>query len=377
MVAGCGQAYAGRMVALRNSGRRPRSATGREPWAARPGSPLRGALWMVAAAACFSVMITLVRHLTAGQHVFEIVFFRNFFGLLVMLPWLLRHGGSVLGTRRLGLHLLRASFGLSAMSLWFWVLSVLPLAEATALSFTAPIFATLLAVPFLGEPLSRRRVLAIFGAFLGALVILRPGARVLDPAALVALLTALVWGASTVLVKLLGRTEAPAAIVTWMVLLLTPLSGLLALPVWRTPEPAEWLFFVLLGLVGSSGHYCMSRALNSADAGHVLPFDYLRLPFVALLAWLVYRQPLDLWTGVGAALIAASSIWGTRARGRGGGRGRVAASGRSGVAAASVPVLGQPAADPVMRRYGSVILLLFALSAIAMAAAGYIFWILP
>ncbi len=308
------------MVARGNSrrGLQPTAANAPARWLAGPSGPVRGALWMVAAAACFSVMITLVRYLAARQHVFEIVFFRNFFGLLVMLPWLLRHGGSVLRSRRPGLHLLRAGFGLSAMSLWFWVLSTLPLAEATALSFTAPIFATLLAVPFLGEPLSRRRLLAVFGAFLGALVILRPGARVLDPAAPVALLTALIWGASTVLVKLLGRTEAPAVIVTWMVLLLTPLSGMLALPVWRTPEAPELLFFLLLGLVGSSGHYCMSRALNAADAGRVLPFDYMRLPFVALLGWLVFGQSLDLWTGLGAALIAASGIWGARARGGGG-----------------------------------------------------------
>ena len=309
-------AYGAGMVARRGSRRRKRS-TARRGSAGRlaaPGASLRGALWMVAAAAAFSVMITLVRHLSTRQPVFEIVFFRNFFGLLVMLPWVLRHRGEVLRTRRPGLHFLRAALGLLAMSLWFWTLSVLPLAEATALSFTAPIFATLLAVPFLGETLSRRRLAAIAGAFLGALVILRPGARVLDPAALVALATALVWGASTVLVKLLGRTEAPAAIVTWMVLLLTPLSGLLALPVWRTPDAGELLAFLALGLVGSTGHYCMSRALASTDAGRILPFDYLRLPFVALLGWLVYAQPLDLWTWIGAGVIAGCSIWGARDR---------------------------------------------------------------
>ncbi len=318
MVAGDGAAYGALMVARGSSRRRMRSRAGRRPTREAAGASLRGAAWMVAAAAAFSVMITLVRHLSTRQPVFEIVFFRNFFGLLVMLPWLLRRGGEVLRTGRFGLHLLRAGLGLAAMSLWFWTLSVLPLAEATALSFTAPIFATLLAVPILGERLSGRRFAAIAGAFLGALVILRPGARVLDPAALVALATALVWGASTVLVKLLGRTEAPAAIVTWMVLLLTPLSGLLALPVWRTPDGGELLAFVALGVVGSAGHYCMSRALIAADAGRVLPFDYLRLPFVALLGWLLYAQPLDLWTWLGAALIAASSIWGARGRGGGG-----------------------------------------------------------
>ncbi len=283
MVGGGNAAYAAAMVASRDFRKGVRGTIGPAGAAVSAAGSWRGALWMVAAAAAFSVMITLVRHLSVSQPVLEIVFFRNLFGLLAMSPWLLRHGGGMLRTGRFGLHLLRAGLGLLAMSLWFWTLSVLPLAEATALSFTAPIFATLLAVPFLGETLSRRRLLAISGAFLGALVILRPGARVLDPAALVALVTALVWGASTVLVKLLGRTETPAAIVTWMVLLLTPLSGFLAIPVWRTPGTGELLAFLLLGLVGSAGHYCMSRALATADAGRVLPFDYLRLPFVAML----------------------------------------------------------------------------------------------
>lgn len=269
---------------------------------------LRGALWMIAAATCFSVMITLVRLASRTLPVSEIAFFRNLFGLLVMVPWLVREGRRALATRRPWLHLLRGALALAAMLCWFYTLSVMPLAEATAFSFTAPVFATLLAVPVLGERLVPARIAAVALAFVGALVILRPGLRGLQPAALVALFTAVVWGTSTIVVKILARTESAAAIVTWMVLFTTPASLLLALPAWRTPGPDELLVLALLGAAGSAGHYCMSRALRLADAGFVAPFDYLRLPLVALFAWLVFGQRPDAWTWAGAALIAAGGI---------------------------------------------------------------------
>lgn len=279
---------------------------------------LRGALWMIAAAASFSLMITLVRLASRSLPVTEIAFFRNLFGLLVMVPWLLREGRRALATRRPWLHLLRGVLALTAMLCWFYTLSVLPLAEATAFSFTAPVFATLLAVPVLGERLVPARIAAVGLAFLGALVILRPGARALDPAALVALFTAVVWGTATIVVKILARTESSAAIVTWMVLFTTPVSLLVALPAWRTPTSGELFVLALLGAAGSAGHYCMSRALRLADAGFVAPFDYLRLPFVALLAWLLFGQRPDAWTWAGAALIAAGGILVARGGSRGG-----------------------------------------------------------
>ncbi len=281
---------------------------------------LQAALWMTAAALAFAAMILLVRILTQRLHVFEVVFFRNLFGLAVMLPWLWRRGRTALATRRFPLHLLRAGLGLLAMVLWFWSLALLPLAEATALSFTAPVIASLLAMPLLGEPFSRHRILALVAAFAGALLILRPGVQVVDPAALLALSTAVVWGASTVLVKMLGRSEDSASIVTWMVLLLSPLSLGLALPFWRTPEPWELGLLLLLGAFGSFGHFGLSQALKRADAGFVAPFDYLRLPFVAWLAWLFLGETVELWTWLGAACIAAAGAYVVRGESAAAGR---------------------------------------------------------
>lgn len=272
-------------------------------------APVRGALWMCGAASAFAAMITLVRHLTDVFDPLEVVFFRNLFGLLAMLPWLTHQGFGSLRTARLGLHILRAAIGMAAMVLWFTTLSLMPLAEATALSFTAPIFTSVLAVLVLGEVMRVRRWTATAIGFLGALIILRPGTEALDPVAVLAVVTAATWAASTILVKMMARTESTGAIVTYLTLFLTPLSLVPALFVWQTPTLGELGWFALLGAAGSAGHVCMARALATADATLVIPFDYLRLPLVALLAYLIYGEVPSVWIWCGGGLIAASSIY--------------------------------------------------------------------
>lgn len=292
------------MVAMLHSV--PRAGAG--AFARLPAS-LRGALWMCAAATAFAVMVTLVRHLTDGLHPLQVVFFRTAFGLLAMTPWLLRQGIGVLRTRRLRLHLLRAAIGIFAMVGWFTTLSLMPLAEATALSFTAPIFTSVLAVLILGEVMRLRRWTATMVGFLGALLIVRPGFAAVDPAALLAIGTAAIWATSTILIKVMSRTESAGAITTYMVLLTTPMTLLAALFVWQNPTLAQLGWAALLGAAGSVGHICMSRALASADASVVAPFDYLRLPIVALIAFLAFGEVPGVWVWIGGGVIAASSIY--------------------------------------------------------------------
>ena len=215
----------------------------------------------------------------------------------------------MLRTERLGLHILRAAIGIVAMVCWFTTLSLLPLAQATALSFTAPIFTSILAVLLLGEVMRARRWTATAIGFAGTLIILRPGFALPEPAALLAIVTALVWAGSTVLVKVMARTESAGAIVTYLALFSTPFALAAALFVWQTPTLAEIGLGALLGAAGSAGHLCMTRALASADAGAVMPFDYLRLPVVAVIAYLAFGEVPDLWVWVGGAVIAASGLY--------------------------------------------------------------------
>jgi drug/metabolite transporter (DMT)-like permease len=272
-------------------------------------APVRAALWMAAASAAFATMIILIRHLSATFDPLQVVFFRNVFGLIAMLPWLAGHGLGALRTQRLGLHALRATIGIVSMICWFTALSLMPLAQATALSFTAPIFASVLAVLFLGEVMRLRRWSATAVGLLGTLIIVRPDDSSIEPAALLALASAVLGAVSPIFVKVMSRTESTGAIVTYMVLFTTPLSLVPALLVWQTPSLAQTGFAALLGLAGTLGHVCMTRALASADATVVVPFDYLRLPAVALIAYLAFAEVPAIWTWIGGAIIAASSLY--------------------------------------------------------------------
>jgi drug/metabolite transporter (DMT)-like permease len=264
---------------------------------------------MTAAAFCFSIMNIAIRIVSGELDPLQIAFFRNLFALAFMLPWLARAGLAGLATRRLGTHLWRAAMGMLAMVCWFYSIALLPLAEAVALNFTVPLFATAGAALFLGEIVRARRWSATLVGFLGVLVILRPGFTELSPAMALPVLAAAFMALATLIVKSLSRSDSPAAIVLYMNLILTPLSLVPALFVWRWPSWAALALLVLIGLLAALAHISLTRAYTKADASAVMPFDYARLPFVAGFAFLVFGQVPDLWTWMGAAIIAGSAIY--------------------------------------------------------------------
>ena len=264
---------------------------------------------MTAAAFFFSIMNYLVR--LAGQELnpIEVAFFRNFFALLFMLPWLLRVGRSGLATKRLGGHVWRALFGLGAMFCWFYSVTLMPLAQAVSLNFTVPLFATAGAALLLGEVVRARRWTATVVGFLGVLVILRPGFTEVTWVTALPVLAAAFMAGATLFVKSLSETESPNTIVLYMNLLLTPLSLVPALFVWQWPSAPTFLLVALLGLLAAAAHIALTRAYAVADASAVLPLDYMRLPFVAAIAFLAFGEVPDLWTWVGAGIIAGSALY--------------------------------------------------------------------
>ncbi len=270
---------------------------------------VRGALWMLFACACFSGMNGVVRHLAQDLPIFVVVFFRSLFGLLAMLPFLLRPGLASLRMTRPRLHVLRAVIGLVAMGCWFYALAHMPLAEATALSFTMPLFASIAAVLVLGEVMRVRRWTAIAVGFAGAMIILRPGFAAVTDATLLVLFSALLMAVSQTVVKILSRDEHANAIVFWLAFLMTPASLVPALFVWETPGAAHFAWLAALGVVATVGHQCMVRALASTDATAIYPFDFTRLIFAALIGLAAFGEVPDPWTLVGAAVIMASSIY--------------------------------------------------------------------
>jgi S-adenosylmethionine uptake transporter len=269
---------------------------------------VRGGLWMIGASACFATLTAIIRHLSDTVEVFEIIFFRNLFGLIVLAPWFWRYGFGGLRTRRLGLYCLRGLTGLINMSCWFYAVTFIALADVTALSFTAPLFAILAAVVLLRERVRAGRWGATVAGFAGALLILRPGGD-FEPAALIMLVSAAFMALSVIIVKSLSRTEPAGAIVAWMGLILTPASLVPALFVWHWPSLEDLAWLAALGAVATVGHYGFTRALASAEASAVMPFDFIRLPFAALLGFLAFGERVDLWTWAGGLIIFSSALY--------------------------------------------------------------------
>ncbi|MDD9876697.1 MAG: EamA family transporter, partial [Magnetovibrio sp.] len=212
-------------------------------------------------------------------------------------------------TERLGLFALRALFTCGAMLTWFYAVSVVPIADVTALSFVAPIFATIGAALFLRETVRARRWTATAVGFLGAMIILRPGLVELTPGHWAALASAGFGSITVLIIKSLSRTENPTKVVFYVGLFLIPVSAVLAFTVWETPAPEMWIWIALIGPVATFAHVTLVKAMSLADASAILPFDFARLPFAALLGWLAFGELSDAWTWVGAAVIFASGAY--------------------------------------------------------------------
>ena len=269
----------------------------------------KAALLMFLSCIVFSITMSVIRHLSASIPPLELVFFRNFFGLLAIVPLFLRTGFAPLRTKRFGLHVLRGLATLVAMVGFFTAIAVMPLADAVALGFTTPLFVTIGAVLFLSETVRLRRWTATGIGFLGAMVVLRPGFAEVSVASLLLLLSAAAVACSVILIKILARTESVRAIIAYMGLLVTPASLIPALFVWVWPSLEEFGWLVVLGTLATAGHLCVARALALADASAVMPIDFTKLPITALIAYVAFSEVADVWTWVGAAVIFGASIY--------------------------------------------------------------------
>jgi drug/metabolite transporter (DMT)-like permease len=255
------------------------------------------------------MMNVLIRVAAQAMHPFEVAFFRCFFGLVLLLPWIVKSGPALLRSRNAGFYLLRASVGLVSMATWFYGITVVPLTTATAVNFTAPLFATLGAALILHEDVRLRRWSAIVLGFVGVLVIMRPGSERLDANLLILLLSAATAAMNNITVKFLARREPPSRIVAFFMIYLTPMSLIPALFVWRWPDPSTFGALIGLGCLGTVAHIAVARALAAADASACAPFEFPRLPFAALVGFLWFGEVTDLWTWAGAAIIAGSSVY--------------------------------------------------------------------
>ncbi len=264
---------------------------------------------MLAAAGTGTFMSTAVRLASSELHPMQVAFFRCCFGVLYMMPWLIRSGLSTMRTTRMRLYWFRAFVAAASLLSWFYAVSRMPIAEATALGFTTPLFATMGAALILRETVRLRRWSATIIGFLGVLLIVRPGLNSIGLPALLALFSSVTAAGSVLLIKTLARTEAANAIVTYTMLFLTPMALGPALLVWQTPSLKALGLCLLVGVIGTSSALCQTRAFACADASAVLPIDYIRLPFVALIGFLAFGEVPDHYVWFGGAIIAGASIY--------------------------------------------------------------------
>jgi len=267
-------------------------------------SPKKAAAWMSGWLTAMVVMAVAGREATKSLHVFQIMEMRSLLGLALLYPLIRAQGGfAAMRTGRPSLHVARNAFHYAAQFCWFLALTMIPIAQVVAIEFTMPIWTALLAVSFLGERLAAARILAIVLGLVGVTAIVRPQAGHLEPGQLVALVAAIGFAISVIMVKSLTRTESAVAIIFWMLIVQSAIGIVPAVLVWRAPPVAVLPWILVIAVCGTYSHYCMTRALQHAEATTIVPMDFLRVPLSALVAWLVYAEAVDLWTVLGAALI--------------------------------------------------------------------------
>ncbi len=276
---------------------------------------LQAALWMIGAIVSFSSMAIAGRALSGDLSSFEMMMYRSFIGLFIILVV-----GTALGKfreirmARLRLHVLRNLCHFTGQNLWFTALPLITLAQVFALEFTSPIWVVVFAVVFAGERLSRPRVLAVALGFIGAIMVARPGIGG-DPFGLMlAAMSAIFFAGSIVSTRVLTRTETTFGILFWLTvtqavmgLVTTGWDGQIA---W--PSAANWPWVVVIGCAGLLAHTCLTKALAVAPAIVVTPMDFLRLPAIAIIGAAFYAEPLNPWVLIGAALIFAgnyANVW--------------------------------------------------------------------
>lgn len=287
-----------------------------------PRAVLRAALWMLGAVLAFSSMAVAGRAVSFELDTFEIMMYRSMIGLalVVIVGGMTGHYRQIT-SRSPGAHLIRNLFHFSGQNLWFYAITVIPLAQVFALEFTAPLWVLVLSPLVLGERLTRMRVLAAVIGFIGILVVARPSPQTLSLGTMAAAAAAVGFAGSILFTKRLTRSETLTCILFWMTLsqsvfglICAGIDGDIALP---SLPSTPWLAVIACG--GLTAHFCLTTALSIAPATLVSPVDFTRLPLIAVIGLLVYNEPIDAMVILGALIIFGANylnLWSETAKRR-------------------------------------------------------------
>jgi drug/metabolite transporter (DMT)-like permease len=264
--------------------------------------------YMLISTTCFSAMSMGVRILTPELHATTIVMLRNGLTLLLLLPWLLHDHRTLLHTQRLGAHAWRGAVGAVGMITWTYCLTIMPLANATALSFTAPIFTTVFAMLFLGEKGDWIRWLGLLAGFGGTLILLRPSAEGFDTSALLVIFATATWAVTGLFVKSLSRTEPAMRMVVYMNFFMLLVATPFGIAHWQAPSAHGWGVLAVISGFSILMHFSMAKAYSLAPVTTLMPFDFTRLITTALFAYLLFGETSDALAWLGAAVIVTSAV---------------------------------------------------------------------
>jgi drug/metabolite transporter (DMT)-like permease len=268
----------------------------------------RGIFWMIVSCIAFSSMWVLIRYASHDVHAFVIVFFRNFFGTLVLVPMMVRNKG-LMKLNRVKANLRRATSGFIATTGTFYAVSHAPMATALSINYTAPLFATVGAVLFLGEKIHFRRVAALIIGFAGMLIVVRPGALPMTPGVLAAMISAVSTAFSIIAIRQLVASDDSRSVAAWTFILMTPPSLVVALFFWTWPPANVWPLLFAIGCAAAVGQLSMNRAFALAETSAILPYDFVRFGLVTLAGITFFHERLDALTVVGGVVIFAVTVY--------------------------------------------------------------------
>ncbi len=274
----------------------------------RPDNIRHAAYFMLLATVFFAAMGALVKYVAATLPNEMVVFFRSAFGLLTLLPWLMRRGAPTLRTKRPLAHVTRSAFGLASMACFFYAIGYMPLGDAVLLNYAAPLFIPFVAWLWLGERISARLFTIIGLGFLGIALILKPRLGLFTPVALIGLVSGIFAAVAMTGARELTRTEPSSRIVFYFTLTCTVVSAAPLPWAWRTPTGHVWWALIGLGVCASLAQLFMTRAYALAPATHSGPFVYATIVFATLLGWVFWNEVPDPWSVLGALIVCFAGV---------------------------------------------------------------------
>nr|WP_086939932.1 DMT family transporter [Thaumasiovibrio occultus] len=264
---------------------------------------------MLGALSSFSLMAVGARELSGEIVTSQVMVFRSLIGLVVITAIMLLTGNRhAFATKRVPLHGARNLFHFAGQYGWLVGISVLPLAEVFALEFTVPLWTALIAWLFLGERLTKRKLSAIVLGLIGVLVIVKPGMEVFNLYSLVVLGAAFCYAISHSATKSLAATENPLTVLFYMCAVQLPVAVLLTLGEWIMPSAAQWGWLAIVGGTALTAHFCMTKAMQSAEVSLVVIMDFMRLPAIGIVGMLLYGETIELSLFVGALIMLLGNL---------------------------------------------------------------------